>query len=55
MLAAPTFSLIHFLKLKYFGTFTYITQIVHLNAHLNPLEGDFKPLRIAVILNFQFV
>ena len=51
MLAALTFSHIHFLKLKYFGTFTYITQIVHLNTHLNSLNGVFsdKPLIIAII------
>ena len=51
MLAATTFSLIHFLKLKYFGTFTFITQIVHPNTHLNPLKGVIsgKPLIIAVI------
>ena len=28
-------SLKHFLKWKYYGTFTYITQIIHSNAHLN--------------------
>ena len=38
MLAALTFYLIHFLKLKYLGTLTYITQIVHSNTHLNPLK-----------------
>ena len=34
ILAALNVSLIHFLKLKYYGNFTYITQIVHSNAHL---------------------
>ena len=48
MVAALNFSLKHFLKLKYYGTFTYITQIVHSTAHLNPLKGVFsdKPLKI---------
>jgi hypothetical protein len=32
MLAALNISLICFLKLKYYGTFTYITQIIHLDA-----------------------
>ena len=37
-------------------TFTYITQIVHLNEHSNPLKAVFsdKPLITAVILKFQF-
>ena len=50
MLAALNFSFIK-LKLKYYGTFTYITQIVHSYAHLNPLQGVFsdKPLIIAVV------
>ena len=50
------FSLRHFLKLKFYGSFTYITQIVHSNVKMNPIEGVFsdKPLIIAVILNFQF-
>ena len=30
------FSPIHLLKLKYYGTFIYITQIVHSNAHVDP-------------------
>ena len=38
-LAALNFSLIFFLKLKYYGNLNHITQIVHTNAHLNPLEG----------------
>ena len=56
MLAALNFSLIHFLQLKFCGTFTYIIQIVHSNAHLNTLKGVFsdKPLIIVVILHFQF-
>ena len=33
MLAALNVSLIHFLKLRYDGAFTYITQIVNSNAH----------------------
>ena len=49
MVAALNLSLIHFLKLKYYGTFTYITQIVHSNAYLNLFKGVFsdKPLIIA--------
>ena len=56
MLAALNFSLIHFLKLKFYGTFTYIIQIVHSNAHLNPLKGVFSNISLifGVILNFQF-
>ena len=44
------------LKLKYNGNFNHFTQIVHSNAHLNPLKGisNDKPLIIAEILNFQF-
>ena len=38
MLAALNFSLIPFSKFKYYGTFTYITQIIHSDAHLNPLK-----------------
>ena len=40
------FSPIHLLKLKYYGTFTYITQIVHSNTQFNTLKGVFrdKPL-----------
>ena len=38
MLAAQNFSLVHFLKFKYHGNFTYIAQIVHSNAHLNPFK-----------------
>ena len=41
MLAALNLSLIH-LKLKYHGTFTYITQIVQSNAHLNPFKMYFS-------------
>ena len=57
MLAALNFSLIQFLKLKCYGTFTYIAQIGHSNVNFNPLKGVFsdKPLIIVVILNFQFV
>ena len=42
--------------LKYYGNFTFITQIVHSDAHLNPSEGIFsdKQLIIAEISNFQF-
>ena len=56
MLAALNFSLIHFLTLNYYVGFTYITQIVQSNAHLNPLKGIFsdKSLIIAEIQNFQF-
>ena len=56
MLAVLNFTLIHFLKLKYYETLTYITQIVHSNAHFTPLKCVFneEPLIIVVILNFQF-
>ena len=49
------FSPIHLLKLKYYGTFTYIIQIVHSNAPLNPKKVVFrdKPLIIAEIKHFQ--
>jgi hypothetical protein len=33
MLAALNLSLIHFLKLTFYGTFAYITQIVNSNGH----------------------
>ena len=36
MLAALNFSSIHFFKLKYYGTFTFISQIVH--SHLKTLK-----------------
>ena len=51
MLAGLIFSLIHFLNFKYYGTFTYITQISHSSAHLNHLQGIFsdKPVIIAEI------
>ena len=56
MLAVLNFSIIHFLKLKFYGTYTYTTQIVHSNSHLNPLKVfSNKPLIIAGILKFQFV
>ena len=29
-------------KFKYYGTFTYITQIIHSNTHLKPLKGNFS-------------
>ena len=49
-------SLMCCIKLKYYGNFYYITQIIHLNAHLNPIKGIFsEKLHIAVeILSFQF-
>ena len=45
---------IHLLKLKYYGTLTYITQIVISNTHLNTLKGVFRDnlLLIAEIQNF---
>ena len=45
------FSLIRFLKLKYYGTFTYVTHIIHSDPHLNPLKCILidKPLIIAEI------
>ena len=51
MLAAQNCSLVHFLKLKYHGNLTYIKQIVHSNAHLNPLQDIFSgnPLIMAEI------
>ena len=56
MLTALNFSLIRFLKFKYYGTFTNNTPIFHPNAHLNTLKGIFsdKPLIIAEINNCQF-
>ena len=56
-LAALNIYLICFLKFKYYGTFTNITQIVHSKAHLNPLKGvvSDKPLISHEIFNFQFV
>ena len=44
------------IKLKYYRTFTWITQIVHSNAHFNPLKGVFRdrPLMITEIKHFQF-
>ena len=42
MLGALNFSLKHLLKLKYYGSFTYIKQIVHSNTHLNTLKGVFR-------------
>jgi hypothetical protein len=46
--AALTFSIIHFLNLKYFGTFSYKAQIVHSSTNLNPLKDAIrdKPLLI---------
>ena len=38
LLETLNFSFICFLKLKYYGTFTYIIQYDHLNAHLNLIE-----------------
>ena len=35
-------SLIHFLKLKYWGTFTQNAQYVNSNAHLNLIKGLFS-------------
>ena len=34
-------------KFKYYGTFAYITQIIHPDAHLNHLKGILsdKPLK----------
>ena len=57
LLAPLNYFLIHFLKLKLYGTFTYITQIVHSNAHLNPRKGVFSDnsLIIVIILVFQYV
>jgi hypothetical protein len=56
MLAALNCSLIHFLKLKFYETFTYITLNVHANVNLNPVKGVFsdKLFLSAIILNIQF-
>ena len=56
MLAALNLSLICFLKLNCYGTFTYSMQYVHSNSSLNLQKGPFrdKPLLIAEISNFQF-
>ena len=56
MLAALKFYCILFLNLNYYGTFTYITQYVHSNSHLNLMKGIFryKLCIIADICNFQF-
>ena len=42
--------------MKCYGNFNHITQIVHSNAHLNPLKCIFsdKLLPIVEILSFQF-
>jgi hypothetical protein len=48
------FSYILFLKLKYYGSFSYIIQYDHLNAHLS-LKKSNKPSIIAEIYNSQFV
>ena len=55
-LEALNLFLICFSKLKYYGNFNHITQIVHSNAHLNPLKGIFsdKLLIIVEILSFHF-
>ena len=42
MLTALNFSIICWLKFIYHGTFTYITKIIHSNAHLNPFYGIFS-------------
>ena len=51
MLTAQNFSLLHFLKLKYNESFTYIMQYLHSNPHLNQMKGIFtnKHLIIAEI------
>ena len=60
MLAALNSSLIHFLKFKYYATFTYITQIIHSDAHLNPLKGilsdthNCENLKPAICGNLKF-
>ena len=46
MLAALNFS--RFLKLNYYGSFTYITQIVHSNAYFNPLKGNFSDNQLII-------
>jgi hypothetical protein len=55
-LAALNCSLICFVKLKYYVSFNYITQIIHSNAHFNPFQGVFsdKLLIFVEILSFQF-
>ena len=58
MLVALNFSLIHFLKFKYYGIFTYITQIIHSDVHLTTLKAIFilcdKPIIIKEIEKFKF-
>ena len=55
MLAALNFSLLRFLKFKCYKTFTYITQIIHSDAHLTSLKGILsdKPLIIATFKTFN--
>ena len=52
-----TVSIIHFLTLKYYGTFTYIKQYIYWNTHLNQIKGIFsdKPCMIVEISNSKFV
>ena len=53
MLAALNFSPIHFLKLKYYGSFTYITQIVQSNVYLNPLKDNFSDKSLIIAENLK--
>ena len=56
-LAPLNFSLMCLLKLKYYGNFCHIFQIVRSNAHLNPLHVIYndKLLIIVEILSCHFV
>ena len=45
---------IHFIKLKYYGNFTYITQNVHSNAHLHHFKGIFSDETLSICVNFKF-
>ena len=42
MIAALNCSLIRFLKLKYYGTFTSFKQYAHSNAHITPIKDIFS-------------
>ena len=58
MLAALKLSLLHFINLKYNGTFTYITEIVHSNTYFIPLKGIFSEksliIQLSILGNLQF-
>ena len=43
-----------FLNLKYYGTFTFITQIVHSYAHVNPLKGILSDKSLIIAQTYIF-